>query len=57
MDATVSTGPGLARPRLMSNSTLPTRRPAGRIAVPLLLALGGVPIGLVVVIWFFFFRG
>jgi hypothetical protein len=29
----------------------------GRVAVPLLLWAGGVPLGLVLLIWFFFFRG
>jgi hypothetical protein len=31
--------------------------PKGRIGVPILLSLLGVPFGLVLVIWFFFFRG
>lgn len=33
------------------------RDPKGRIAVPLLLWIAGVPFGLVLLIWFFFFRG
>jgi len=32
-------------------------RPGGKIAVPLLLAIGGVPLGLVFLIWLLFFRG
>jgi hypothetical protein len=35
--------------------TLPA--PKGRIGVPILLSLMGVPFGLVLLIWFFFFRG
>jgi hypothetical protein len=31
--------------------------PKGRIGVPILLSLMGVPFGLVLLIWFFFFRG
>ncbi|MDP1823951.1 MAG: hypothetical protein Q8L48_11940 [Archangium sp.] len=31
--------------------------PKGRIGVPVVLWLAGVPFGFVVVIWFFFFRG
>jgi hypothetical protein len=31
--------------------------PKGRIAVPALLWFAGVPFGLVLIIWFFFFRG
>ena len=54
---TCAHGITLALVALMPNSNLPTLRPGGRIAVPLLLALGGVPIGLVLVIWFLFFRG
>jgi len=33
------------------------RQAKGRVFVPVLLALGGVPIGVVLLIWFFFFRG
>jgi hypothetical protein len=33
------------------------RSPAGRVGVPILLWLGGVPLGLVLLAWFFFFRG
>jgi len=36
---------------------LMSRKTSGRVGVPILLALGGVPLGLVVLIWFFFFRG
>jgi hypothetical protein len=33
------------------------REAQGRVFVPILLAIGGVPLGLVLLIWFFFFRG
>ncbi len=33
------------------------RDPKGKVAVPILLWLGGVPFGIVLLIWFFFFRG
>jgi lipid-A-disaccharide synthase-like uncharacterized protein len=32
----------------------PTR---GRVAVPMLMWFAGVPLGLVLVVWFIFFRG
>jgi hypothetical protein len=31
--------------------------PKGRVGVPLLMWVCGVPLGLVLVVWFFFFRG
>lgn len=31
--------------------------PKGKIAVPLLLAVAGVPLGVVFLLWLFFFRG
>jgi hypothetical protein len=30
---------------------------SGKVMVPALLWMGGVPLGLVVILWFFFFRG
>lgn len=30
---------------------------AGRIAAPMLLWFMGMPLGLVLIVWFFFFRG
>jgi len=33
------------------------RDPKGRVGVPILLWLIGTPLGLVLLIWFFFFRG
>ena len=38
-------------------SSLTKRDPKGRVAVPLLLWIAGVPFGLVLLLWFFFFRG
>lgn len=31
--------------------------PKGRIGIPLLLAFAGMPLGLVFLLWLFFFRG
>jgi lipid-A-disaccharide synthase-like uncharacterized protein len=42
---------------MLQNLKLIRRDPAGRIAVPALMWFAGVPLGLVVVLWFFFFRG
>lgn len=33
------------------------RDPKGRIGIPILLSLAGVPLGVVLLLWFFFFRG
>ncbi|MGV3620134.1 MAG: hypothetical protein ACO1OB_04925 [Archangium sp.] len=40
------------------NSTqLVKQEPKGKIAMPLLLWVAGVPFGIVLLLWFFFFRG
>ena len=31
--------------------------PKGRIGIPILLSLAGVPLGIVFLLWLFFFRG
>lgn len=36
---------------------LEKQQPSGRVAVPIILWLAGVPLTLVVIIWFLFFRG
>jgi hypothetical protein len=37
--------------------TDPRNNERGRIGIPLLLWIGGVPLSVVVLLWFFFFRG
>ena len=41
----------------MDNLSVYRERVSGRIAIPALMWLAGVPLGLVLLIWFFFFRG
>lgn len=36
---------------------LSTKEPKGRIGVPVLMWFAGVPFGIVLLVWFFFFRG
>lgn len=38
-------------------NTLIKSEPKGRIGVPVLLWIAGVPFGIVLLLWFFFFRG
>lgn len=38
-------------------NTLTTQNEKGRVAVPMLLWFAGVPLTLVVILWFLFFRG
>ncbi|MET0340257.1 MAG: hypothetical protein ABW252_04615 [Polyangiales bacterium] len=35
----------------------PRTRQSGKVLVPALLYLAGAPLGLVLLLWFFFFRG
>ena len=39
------------------NLKLMLRNPAGRVGVPILMWLGGVPLVLVLLAWLLFFRG
>jgi hypothetical protein len=41
----------------MTNLTLQQNREKGRVAVPILLWVMGVPFSLVFLLWLFFFRG
>jgi hypothetical protein len=41
----------------MDRDARQTKRTEGKILVPAILYLAGVPLGLVLVLWFFFFRG
>ncbi len=42
---------------MIDKNSLMMPEPKGRVGVPLLLWLGGVPLGIVLLIWLFFFRG
>jgi hypothetical protein len=42
---------------MLNKLKLMRQDPAGRVAVPALMWFAGVPLGLVLVIWLFFFRG
>lgn len=43
---------------MQKNNKLIVRDPqSGKIAIPLLLWVGGVPLSLVLLLWLFFFRG
>lgn len=41
----------------MNLNSIVKRDPNGRVAVPLLLWIAGVPFGIVLLLWLFFFRG
>ena len=46
----------------MDSNSLQTKRTkrerqSGKIVIPALLYLGGVPLGIVLLLWLFFFRG
>ena len=41
----------------MDRHSLKARRTEGKVLVPAILYLAGVPLGLVLLLWFFFFRG
>jgi hypothetical protein len=53
----------LAHPRAYEGGIVETRlqntseRKSGRVMVPALLYMAGVPFGIVLLLWFFFFRG
>ncbi len=42
---------------IASSSQLIKQAPKGRIGMPLLLWVAGVPFGIVLLLWFFVFRG
>ena len=46
-----------AKGKTMSNLTTYRERLSGRVAIPALMWLAGLPLGVVLLIWFFFFRG
>jgi hypothetical protein len=41
----------------MKNAIERTKRQSGRVLMPALLWMAGVPFGIVVLLWFFVFRG
>ena len=41
----------------MDRQSLKTRRTEGKVLVPAILYMAGVPLSLVLLLWFFFFRG
>lgn len=48
---------GMNKPTIETSSKLMKQAPKGKLAMPMLLWIAGVPFGLVLVLWFFFFRG
>lgn len=48
---------GMNNSTIESSSKLMKQAPKGKLAMPMLLWIAGVPFGLVLVLWFFFFRG
>jgi lipid-A-disaccharide synthase-like uncharacterized protein len=42
---------------MSTNELMVTDKQKGRVAVPILLWFMGVPLGLVLLLWLFFFRG
>jgi hypothetical protein len=41
----------------MANKIIRAKKQAGRVLVPALLWMAGVPFGIVLLLWLFFFRG
>lgn len=41
----------------MTNRLIKAERQSGRVLVPILLWWAGLPLTLVILLWFFFFRG